>query len=197
MKIFIKKVPNLNIPKQANPGEDAAYDMVTTSEPTIVGVHIERQLDGLKVWSRVDYLAYSTNIFIAPQDEELTFPHGEKLEEIEYKTFITQYHTLLFPRSSNSGKNMLLCNSVATIDNGYRGELQVRFKYFFQPEDYVILPEDGQLRVFGNVNLDKVYHQGDKIIQLQAMPNRPIEFVPVDVLPPSKRDTGGFGSSGK
>src|SRR5690606_25835981 len=38
------------------------------------------------------------------------------------------YAGLLFPRSSNSKKDMLLSNSVGIIDSGYRGELIFKFK---------------------------------------------------------------------
>ncbi len=39
------------------------------------------------------------------------------------------YVGLIFPRSSISNTGMILSNSVAVIDSGYRGEIMCRFKY--------------------------------------------------------------------
>lgn len=38
------------------------------------------------------------------------------------------YMGLVFPRSSNAKKDLLLSNSVGIIDSGYRGEIMVKFK---------------------------------------------------------------------
>ena len=38
------------------------------------------------------------------------------------------YVGLLFPRSSNAKKQIILSNSVGVIDSGYRGEVMLKFK---------------------------------------------------------------------
>jgi dUTPase len=90
----------------------------------------------------------------------------------------------------------VLANSVATIDHGYRNELVIRFKYIFQPEDLVIVPEHGGNRIYGVVNQDTIYQKGERVIQLKARKDIPVEFELVDKLDDTVRGAGGFGSSG-
>ena len=52
---------------------------------------------------------------------------------VEYDTGLAfevpeDYVMLIFPRSSNSKKDLLLANSVGVLDSGYRGPLKLRFK---------------------------------------------------------------------
>ena len=90
---------------------------------------------------------------------------------------IPQNHVgLLFPRSSISKTNLRLCNSVGVIDSGYRGEIIFKF--------------DRQGFI------DRSYNINDRIGQMMIVPIPSIQFVEVDNLPNSDRDTGGFGSSG-
>lgn len=86
------------------------------------------------------------------------------------------YVGLLFPRSSNSKKDMVLMNSVGVIDSGFRGE--VTFKY----------------RPLRTVNLS--YAIGDRIGQIIIMPYPQIEFEKTDELSETERSTGGYGSTG-
>lgn len=181
MNILIKKISGIEIPVRGNP-DDAAYDIVATSEPNIVGTKFERPLDGINAWSKIDYIEYKTNLFISPQN----LKKGKQ---------ITKFHSLLFPRSSISKKNLVLANSIGLIDNGYRGEICFRFKYIFQPEDYVILPEGGRNRLYAILSPENVYKIGDRIGQIMVQPNIDIEFVPVEQLEGSIRNIGGFGST--
>ena len=87
------------------------------------------------------------------------------------------YVGLIYPRSSISKKNMMLCNSVGVIDSGYRGEIKVRFK----PANA------GQGR----------YKIGDKVAQLVIMPYPKVEFEEVESLDETERGDGGFGSTGE
>lgn len=82
---------------------------------------------------------------------------------------------LLFPRSSISNTGMILANSVAVIDSGYRGELKMRFKWIKGTADYNV---------------------GDRIGQLVIMPYPQIELVQVEELAETARGAGAFGSSG-
>ena len=195
MKILIKKnkVPGRNpdeeivvdFPRGAydNP---AAYDIKATSVK-FVGIE---SLNNPGYWERLDYIQYGTGLFIAPQHMfDLSEPFGK----------LSEYHTEAFPRSSNSDKNLIMCNSVGTIDTDYRGEIIQRFKYIWQPEDlFWHVEKVTQLKkTIGLINEHKIYHVGDKIIQLKARENIKIDFEWVDELPETKRGDGGFGSSGK
>lgn len=87
---------------------------------------------------------------------------------------------LLFPRSSNAKKDLLLSNSVGVLDSGYRGEVLFKFKP----------------TVFVYKHL-RDYSIGDRIGQIIIMPYPKVEFVEVDELSESERGAGGYGSSGK
>jgi dUTPase len=184
MQIYVKKVAGLVLPTQANP-KDAAYDIVATTPPMIVGDKVERPMDGMPMWKRVAYIEYGTNLYIAPVAEKAT-----------WKDIGIDYHTQLFPRSSISRYNLVLANSVGTVDNGYRNQIMCRFKYIFQPEDYLVVPEMGITKIYGLVNPDHLYNAGEKIVQIKACANVHIEFIEVDNLEESQRGLGGFGSSG-
>jgi len=106
---------------------------------------------------------------------------------ISYKTGLAfeipeGYVGLLFPRSSNSKKQLLLTNSVGVVDSGYRGEIEFRFKLVGNG----IIPEG---------DLD-VYEIGDKVGQLVILPYPQIELQEENNLSDSERGTGGFGSTG-
>jgi len=196
MKLFIKDV-GVKLPTQANE-DDAGYDIVATSGPTIVGDIFERPVDRYKLWKRVAYIEYGTNLFVAPEDEEsLDWTHvtdggGEQPAVL----WTMKFHLLMHPRSSVSKVNLVLANSIGLIDHGYRNQISARFKYIFQPEDLVTVQELGATRIYGNVNDEHIYHTGDKIAQIKASPNIPMQFELVKELPTSQRGMGGFGSSG-
>lgn len=187
MKLYIKNVQGLKIPSQANES-DAGYDIVATTPPNIVGTKISRG-DGLDLWSRIAYIEYGTNLFVAPQREAGSQPFN-LLDSIDY-------HIEVFARSSISKYNLAMANSVGTIDNGYRAQILVRFKYLFQPEDFIVIPEAGGTRIYGIVNNEVIYQTGEKIGQIKARRDIPIKFEIIDALPESQRGLGGFGSSGK
>lgn len=89
------------------------------------------------------------------------------------------YMGLVFPRSSNAKKSLLLSNSVGVIDSGYRGEVTAKFKRLFlisQGNEYAI---------------------GERYAQLIVLPIPAVEFVEAEELSESERGVGGYGSSGK
>lgn len=92
---------------------------------------------------------------------------------------------LLFPRSSNAKKDLILSNSVGCVDAGYRGEVTFKFKRIVQTGPA------------GAWTGKKRYHIGDRIGQLIIMPIPDIEFVEAEELSETDRGTGGYGSSGK
>jgi dUTP pyrophosphatase len=110
----------------------------------------------------------------------------ETPDYIEYNTGIALeipkgYVALLFPRSSNSKKDLILANSAGVIDSGYRGDLKLRYK----------------LLTNGRKKLNKnIYEIGDAIAQIMILPYPQINFIEVDELCDSERGVSGFGSTG-
>ena len=95
------------------------------------------------------------------------------------------YYADLRPRSSISKYDLVLANSVGTIDSDYRGELILKFK----PSVYFGVnrgDDDGVM-----------YKVGDRIAQLVILPYPKVSFVEVDELSDTERGTGGFGSTNK
>tara|TARA_B110000495_G_scaffold119764_1_gene103961 strand:+ start:166 stop:693 length:528 start_codon:yes stop_codon:yes gene_type:complete len=174
MKIKVKNT-NIVLPKNSTQ-YDVGYDIVATSHPAIAGEYDEET----KAWSRIDYIQYHTDLYIEPCIDDKT------------------YHTNIFPRSSISKYNLVLANSIGLIDAGYRGELLVRFKYVYQPEDLFarIRGHQTTIPIHTNVNMDRIYSKGDRIAQLVVAETQPVEFELVDELTNTDRGEGGFGSTG-
>jgi dUTP pyrophosphatase len=84
------------------------------------------------------------------------------------------YVGLVFPRSSVSNSGLILANSVAVIDSGYRGEIKLRFKH---------IPDTA------------FYKPGDRVGQLIIIPYPNVEFEQVTELSSTERNEGGFGST--
>lgn len=101
---------------------------------------------------------------------------------------------LLFPRSSNSKKELTLSNSVGVIDSGYRGEVLLKFKGSVSIYE-TDLNDAGHFPCVGE-SAD-AYKIGDRIGQIVIMPVPQIEFNVVDELSTTDRGADGFGSSGK
>lgn len=116
----------------------------------------------ISVNKTVDYIEYDTGI-------ALEIPKG--------------YVGLLFPRSSNSKKDLLLCNSVGVIDSGFRGSVRFRFKTV-----------TNELKVKVNAS---IYEVGDACGQLMIIPYPTVELLEVEELVDTERGEGCFGSSNK
>lgn len=98
------------------------------------------------------------------------------------------YVGLIFPRSSNAKKDLILTNCVGVIDSGYRGEVMFKFK----PS---MVFYDGQpTRVYSAF---QHYDVGDRIGQMIIMPYPEVEFAESDELSETERGAGGYGSTGK
>lgn len=95
------------------------------------------------------------------------------------------YYADLRPRSSISKYDLVLANSIGTIDSDYRGELIFKFKSI--PYKFGKAPsyED-----------QKFYDIGDRIGQIVILPYPKVTFVEVEELSSTDRGDGGFGSSG-
>lgn len=110
---------------------------------------------------------------------------------IEYKTGLAfeipeGYVGLLFPRSSNSKKDLVLSNSCGILDAGFRGEVTFRYKRLLTPTVDSL-----------GTRYPSVYSVGDRIGQIIIMPIPKIEFIESDALSDTERGDGGYGSSGK
>jgi dUTP pyrophosphatase len=101
------------------------------------------------------------------------------------------YVGLVFPRSSNAKKDLILSNSVGVIDSGFRGEISFKFKTCQQ------VRSDGVIAAPLTVPLVHCYDTKERIGQIIIMPYPNIEFVEVEELSDSERGDGGYGSSGK
>lgn len=101
---------------------------------------------------------------------------------------------LLFPRSSNAKKTMLLSNSVGVIDSGYRGEVTMKFKpsgVFYEFEGILMTPY--KLKI----SQTSIYEVGERIGQLIIIPYPEVVFEEADELSGTDRGDGGYGSTGK
>lgn len=87
------------------------------------------------------------------------------------------YVGLLFPRSSNSKKDLFMTNHVGVIDSGYRGEIMFKFRRT------VSFRAD-------------IYEIGDRIGQLIIIPYPEVQFEQVEELSNTERGSGGYGSTG-
>jgi len=183
MKIFIKKVAGIEIPKQGTP-DSVGFDLVANQEPIIEGEFVDFPMDNLKLYKSISYIQYHTGVFISPQEEK----KGKSTN---------QYFSIITPRSSISKKNLMLKNGIGTLDRDYTGEIIVRMQYVAQPEDLFQIPEGGWTRTYIRINWDKIYIKGNSIAQLIILPQIPVEWELVDKLPETKRSSGGFGSTDK
>lgn len=120
------------------------------------------------------------------------------------------YVGLLFPRSSNAKKDLLLSNSVGVIDSGYRGDIGFKFKpsacfMDFETKDEIERAKSSDFIDFPAVSKDhnafnnpmiEEYEIGDRIGQIIILPYPKIKFELVDELSDTERGDGGFGSTG-
>ena len=166
-----------NLPKKGT-DRAAGFDVVVTSDPEIIG-----EIYDNGAYKRIDYIQYKTNLKVAVQKERVfsSFGHTD-----------LDYDILAFPRSSISKYNLTLANSIGLIDADYRGEVLLRFKYNWQPEDYRIRTDN---LLEGRVNVDKLYKKGDKVCQLKVTKVENVKFELVDELDSTNRGDGGFGST--
>jgi dUTP pyrophosphatase len=173
--VICSKLENINFPSSG----DVGYDLIACSDPKIVG---EKISSDSPYYESIDYIEYDVDL-------KIQVPHG--------------YHTLIYPRSSISKYNLQLCNSVGVIDNGYRGDIKVRFNYLTQPkhlERLKYIKDSEPLYIYENfvteIDFDKIYKKGDKIAQMVFSPSY-IPKLEVGDLNETNRGEGGFGSTGK
>lgn len=174
VKYYIKNAYGVALPKRANL-TDAGYDVVATSDPKIVGETISENY-----YKRIDYIEFETNLYFVPA------------QSISPMSGPINFHTDLRPRSSISKYDIVLANSIGLIDRGYMNQILCRFKYIWQPENYVHM----DAVFYGKPNIERIYKKGDRIAQLLPVMTHDMEFEVVEELPGVDRG-GGFGSSDK
>ena len=186
MKIFVKYVEGLELPKKAHDG-DMGYDVISMSDPKIKGTILltEQHKGIITAWySNIDYIEYDTGLQIAPEKG------GDS-----YSKFLDT-HVLAFPRSSVTKYNLILKNCIPVIDSIYRGNVILRFAYQWQPQDLAIKEAYGMTAIVGKPNLEKIYKKGDKIAQFCAFNPLDSDYEFVQELPQTERGEGKFGSTG-
>lgn len=171
MSTFLFK-GNLQYPQHRG---DVGHDLIAASPPNIVGGKLN--LVGMDdCWSYIDYIEYDTKVGIEPVN------HSMK-----------NLFSLVFPRSSISKTNLVLANSIGLIDEDYRGNIKLRFKYIIQPHDLEII--GGSIVV--KVDPNKIYRMGDRIAQVVFMEQEKHKIYETHELSETRRGSGGFGSTGK
>ena len=136
-----------------------------------------------------------TAISVTETDNYIEFDTGIAIE------LPVGYTGLLFPRSSNSKKDLLMCNSVGVVDVGYQDSIKFRFKKIINPNKLTIITTWIK-KLFGIKSITselyydaKHYSVGDKIGQLVIMPYPKVSWNEVSEFTPSERGLGGFGST--
>jgi dUTPase len=181
--ILYKLVDGGKVPVKLNDVTDAGFDVYAISEPEIKGKRIIRAIDGDDIsdhnlYSSIDYIQYRTGLYIEPSDKS-------KVIRLDLR-----------PRSSISKYWLSLCNTPATIDHTYGGEILVRFRPVWQPSTMGIIQcEDGENIQFAHsLDMSKIYKKGDRICQILPEYVKNVKWVEVDEI---SNDRSGFGSTGK
>lgn len=138
----------------------------------------------------------------AGMDLIATSINNDNDDYIEYGTGLAieipdGYVGLVFPRSSNSKKDLLLCNSVGVIDSGYRGEIKLRYKRIISTSSEKFNMRDNLFSAPSIYLTIDHYEVGDKVGQIMILPFPFVEFVEVNGLSKTERGDEGFGSTGK
>lgn len=118
------------------------------------------------------------------------------------------YVGLVFPRSSNCKKGVILTNCVGVIDSGYRGEVSFKFRpldlkatelldYETKRRWYSELEANDNLYGLSYPGNNSTFKVGDRIGQIIIMPYPQIEFEEVEELSETERGAKGYGSTGK
>ena len=136
-------------------------------------------------------------------DRIISTDNDAQADYIEYKTGLAfeipeGYVGLLFPRSSNSKKDLTLANSVGIIDSHFRGEVTFRYKVdatydriVSEVSNKIVLEDKGDDQF-----IQLIYDVGDRVGQLIIIPYPQIEFEEVEELSETERGDGGYGSTG-
>ncbi len=181
MKVrILKRNENAKIPTQAY-NRDFCYDLYATSVEEIrpnlfkygTGISLEivrdKETVGIEKSESVEDMPILGNVLNLSLSKKIYFDFNNSDVKLDID---------VRPRSSIYKTGLVLCNSVGTVDEDYRGEI---FCFFRKVEP------DG-----------KIYNIGDAIAQMKIGFTLPIEFVEVSELNENvERGEKGFGSSSK
>ena len=112
----------------------------------------------------------------------VTETHNEEFGFIEYglgfaTEFTEEFVAKIYPRSSISKSDLLLCNHTGIVDSSYRGEWKLRFKKI----------EDGNPNYRPKI--------GEAVAQVMIEKVLPTKWVVTDELSNTNRGDKGFGST--
>lgn len=127
----------------------------------------------------------------------VSYNYNKEYDYWEYKTDLAievpyGYFAFLLLRSSNSKKEVYLCNGIGLGDSVYRGNYTLRFKYRDKENKFI----NAIKKLFGK-GQKPPYEIGDRIGQILILPYPHINFQVVDELTETERGEGGYGSTGK
>lgn len=140
----------------------------------------------------------------AGMDLTATSVHEDEYGNMVYGTGLAfeipkGYVGLLFPRSSNAKKDLMLTNCVGVLDSDYRGEVFFKFRPMYHNVKNGIFSRIASLftgkKTVTTFNFEE-YEIGDRIGQIVTLKHPKINFVEVDELSETDR-VGGYGSTGK
>lgn len=141
----------------------------------------------------------------AGMDLTATSVHEDEYGNMVYGTGLAfeipkGYVGLLFPRSSNSKKDLMLTNCVGVLDSDYRGEVFFKFRPMYHNVKNNIVSRIVSFFTGKNTvtifNFEE-YEVGDRIGQIVIVKIPTIEFVESEKLSETERGKGGYGSTGK
>ena len=152
----------------------------TATRPAKVVIKVKRLSPNAKMPERAHFGDKGADVYAVSKSLNLLFDNKDVLC---YGTGLALeipvgYSVELRPRSSVYKTGMSLCNSIGTIDAGYRGEVKAMFYADHESHPYEV---------------------GDKIAQFVVPEclSTEVEFVEADELSDSERGDGGFGSTGR
>ena len=105
------------------------------------------------------------------------------------------YKGVIVPRSNISKYGWCLCNSIGIVDSDFRNEWQVRFR----PLEVISKSYDKTFVLYTPVEYPIIqfpYQIGERCCQIYFEKIQEPEFIISGGLSDTKRDLGGFGSSG-
>ena len=149
---------------------------------------IQVKIKKLNEKAQIPFKAHAND---AGYDLYATSKEYDKYQNIVYGTGLAfeipqGYVGLVFPRSSNAKKDMILTNCVGVIDSCYRGEVFLKFKRLLTHSNF-------NERTWYD---EREYEIGERVGQIIIMPYPEIEFIESEKLSDSERGEGGYGSTG-
>ena len=134
---------------------------------------------------------------VAINNGRLEYDKNNCLLYIEYRTGLAfqlpkNYHLKVYPRSSLCNYDLILANHVANIDEGYRGEVLLRYKLMCYNWSFKEKVDISSIK-----SKYKIFNKGDKIAQMCIHKTFCFPLLEAKELDETIRGDRGFGSTGK